>query len=588
MSDQPLASTARAWLLTYFKRYRGRLILGTLCELISVVFALFIPRFIGRAIDSLEQSGVTNQKIWEASLTIIGASAVSGVFFYFQQRTMVNTSRYIEHDLRQDFYAHLQRLPLQFYQSHRIGDLMARTTSDLGVVRQLVGQAIIYVERALFRVLIVVPFMLLISIKLTLILIVTMPLVSLTVKYFGRQIRARFEEIQAFFSAINTRAQENLTGVRVVRAYGQEQNEIDEFGLLNREYIDRNLKLVRLSAILRPLLALLIGLGFVAILWLGGSETIRGRMTVGDFVAFTLYFEQLIWPLTAIGYITNVIQRGAVSLKRMHQIMMVEPGITDTRNTRPAPAIKGCIEFRHLTYRYVPEGPAVLSDINLVIEPGKIIGITGRTGSGKSTLMNLIPRLLDAQPGMILIDGRPIHEFSLQQLRASIGYVPQETLLFSETLAENISFGAPTAQPHEIRWAAGVAALTDDVDGFPLGFETVIGERGITLSGGQKQRAAIARAIIRRPRILILDDALSQVDSHTEDHVLTHLRALMREQATLIVSHRISTIKDADLICVLEKGRIVMQGKHEELVRAGGVYFELWERQKLEQELAAT
>lgn len=588
MSNQPLFSTSRAWLLSYLNKYKLRLILGSFCELVSVVFSLLIPTLIGQSIDRLAQVGVTNERIWEAALTIIGVSLVSGVFFYFQQRTMVNTSRYIEHDLRQDFYAHLQRLPLEFYQSHRIGDLMARTTSDLGVVRQLVGQAIIYVERAFFRVLIVVPFMLLISVKLTLILIATMPLVSLTVKYFGRRIRARFEEIQAFFGAINTRAQENLTGVRVVRAYAQEQNEIDEFGLLNREYVDRNLKLVRLSAIFRPLLALLIGLGFVAILWLGGSETIRGRMTVGDFVAFTLYFEQLIWPLTAIGYITNVIQRGAVSLKRMHQIMLVEPSVTDTPNTRPLPGIKGQIEFRDLTYRYVPEGPAVLSDINLVIEPGKIIGFIGRTGSGKSTLMNLIPRLLDAQLGMVLIDGRPIHDLSLQQLRASIGYVPQETLLFSETLAENISFGALAAQAHEIRWAADVAALRDDVDGFPLGYDTFIGERGITLSGGQKQRAAIARAIIRRPRILILDDALSQVDTDTEDQVLTHLRTLMREQTTLIVSHRISTIKDADLICVLEQGRIVMQGAHDELLRAGGIYVELCERQKLEAELATT
>lgn len=588
MSNQPLINNSRAWLLTYLKQYKAALIIGTLCELAAVVFALLIPRLIGQAIDSLAESGVTHQKIWQAALTIMGVTLVSGFFFYFQQRTMVNVSRYIEHDLRRDFYSHLQRLPMEFFQSHRIGDLMARTTSDLGIVRQLVGQAIIYIERSLFRVLVVLPFMLLISVRLTLILVVTMPLVSLTVKYFGRRIRNRFEEVQQFFGEITARTQENLTSVRVVRAYGQEQHEIAEFGRLNREYVGSNLGLARVSAIFRPLLALLTGLGFVAILWIGGREIVEGRMTIGDFVAFSLYFEQLVWPLTAIGYITNVIQRGSVSLNRMHQIMRVQPAITDLPNASTVSEIKGCIEFRDLTFRYAPDGPAVLDKINLRIEPGMIVGFTGRAGSGKSTLMNLIPRLLDAEPGMVLIDGRPTQELSLRQLRSSIGYVLQETLLFSNTLAENISFGAPGAQLDQIKWAAKIAGLTGDIDQFPQGYETVVGERGITLSGGQKQRTAIARAVIRQPQILILDDALSSVDTQTEHEVLTQLRSVMRERTTLVVSHRISTIKDADLICVLEDGCIVMQGTHDELMRAGGEYVELYERQSLEEELAAT
>ena len=587
MSDQSFI-TSRAWLITYLKRYRGLLVLGTICELISVALSLMIPRLIGRAIDQLGQTGVTHQTLWQAAATIMGVTLVSGIFFYLQQRTMVTTSRYIDHDVRHDFYSHLQRLPLEFFQSHRTGDLMARCTSDLGMVRQLVGQAIIYVERSLFRVLIVIPFMLLISVKLTLLLLVTMPLVSLTVRYFGRRIRERFEEIQAFFSEICSRTQENLTGVRVVRAYRQEQHEINEFRRLNHQYIERNLKLVRLSAVFRPLLTLLTGLGFVAIFWVGAGETVQGRMTVGDFVAFNLYFMQLIWPLTAIGYITNVLQRGAVSLKRIHDIMLIEPAIRDEPNTRPGIDIKGSIEFRDLTFRYTTDGPPVLSKINLVVEPGKVVAFAGQTGSGKSTLMHLIPRLLDAEPGMVLIDGHPIRELSLQQLRASIGYVPQETILFSETLAENIAFGAPDAQQIEIEKSGELAGLRDDVDGFPAGYQTLVGERGITLSGGQKQRTAIARAVVRQPRILILDDALSAVDTHTEHRILEQLRNAMRQQTILIASHRISTIKDADLICVLDQGEIVMRGTHDELMHAGGKYVDLCLRQTLEEQIAAT
>ncbi|HEU4834252.1 MAG TPA: ABC transporter ATP-binding protein [Pyrinomonadaceae bacterium] len=586
MGDQSFRPS-RAWLLTYLKKYRGLLLLGSFCELVSVALSLTIPRVIGRAIDHMGQAGVTYQSLWQAAATIMGVTVVSGIFFYLQQRTMVTTSRHIDYDLRQDFYAHLQRLPLEFYQSRRIGDLMARSTSDLGMVRQLVGQAIIYIERSLFRVLIVVPFMLLISVKLTLLLLITMPLVSLTVRYFGRRIRERFEDIQSFFGEISSRTQENLTGVRVVRAYMQEQNEIDEYRRLNHEYVDRNLRLVRLSAVLRPLIAVLTGLGFVAIFWVGGGETVRGRMTVGDFVAFNLYFGQLIWPLTAIGYITNVLQRGAVSVKRIHDIMLVEPAISDGPNTRSID-VKGAIEFRDLTFRYTPDGPPVLNKINLVVEPGKVVAFAGQTGSGKSTLMNLIPRLLDAEPGMVLIDGHPIRELSLQQLRASIGYVPQETVLFSETLAENIAFGAPEARPVEIEKAGELAGLSEDVHGFPEGYQTLVGERGITLSGGQKQRTAIARAVIRRPRILVLDDALSAVDTYTEQRILEHLRDVMRQQTTLIVSHRISTIKDADLICVLDHGEIVMRGTHDELMRAGGKYVDLCERQALEEQIAAT
>ncbi|HYG09523.1 MAG TPA: ABC transporter ATP-binding protein, partial [Pyrinomonadaceae bacterium] len=445
-----------------------------------------------------------------------------------------------------------------------------------------------YTLQTVFVVVLILPLMLRISVRLTLLLFVTMPLVSLTVKFFGQQVHVRFEKIQDFFAQISARAQENFTGVRVVRAYAQEEAEIAVFKKLNREYADRNLGLVRIDAVMRPLMQALIGLGFVLILWYGGMLAVNGRITVGQFTEFNLYLTRLIWPLIALGYVVNLYQRGTASLKRMNAVFAVKPAIADAEGVRTQPPIKGRIEFRNLTFSYSEHLPPVLRDINLLIEAGQTVAFVGRTGTGKSTLMNLLPRLMDAPRGTVLIDDVPLANYPLAQLRSSIGYVPQESFLFSESLAENIAFGVERAERAEIEWAAEIAGLSEDIRSFPEGFDTLVGERGITLSGGQKQRTAIARAVLRQPRILILDDALSSVDTYTEEKILAQLRGVMRERTSLIVSHRVSTVRDADLICVLDEGRIIERGTHDELLTRGGEYAALYERQLLEEELAAS
>lgn len=591
----------------YFWRYRWQFVFGGLCVLmLNGIWAIF-PQIIQRAIDGLNQS-VTRQKLLTYTLALIGVSAAKALFQFLTRWKLIGISREIEFDLRNDLFQHLEGLSYSYYQRTRTGDIMARATNDLNAVRMLLGPAIMYSANTIVFTAFAFFFMYRYSPRLTVYAFVPLPIVSIVIQYFGRKIHERFERIQAMFSDISAKAQENFSGVRVLRAFVQEQAEINAFEKANQEYIARSLKLVRLMGMLWPTLELMLGLAIVMVLWLGGREVIhhnmdpRTGMTVGDFVAFTTYMVQLTWPIIALGWVINIVQRGTASMQRINEIFAETPEITDAA-AAPALAttpIQGGIEFRNLNFSYngttTPAGakaaPAggpgtrVLKDVNLRIPTGSSLAIVGPTGSGKSTLVNLIPRIYDAAPGMVRLDGKPIGEYPLETLRRNIGFVPQETFLFSESVGENIAFGAETASEEEIRAAARGASIAAEIEEFPEQYKTVVGERGIALSGGQKQRTAIARAILRDPRILVLDDALSSVDTYTEEKILEHLREVMQGRTTVFISHRVSTVKNADQIAVLHSGSIVELGTHDELLARNGYYTDLYNKQLLEEELA--
>ena len=573
-------------LFPYMKKYRRSFAVGIICVFFNNGIWILFPQVIRMAVDDLHL-GVTRQKLFTYALLLLAIAGVKGIFQFLTRWIMISISREIEFDLRNDLFRHLEKLSYSFYQRTRTGDIMARATNDLNAVRMLLGPAIMYSANTIVFTAGALAFMLSISPRLTLYAFLPLPVVSIVIQYFGRQIHERFEKIQAMFSEISARAQENFSGVRVIRAYVQEEAEIASFEAANQEYIGRSLKLVRLMGMLWPTLEIMLGFAIVLVLWLGGREVLQGRMSVGEFVAFNTYMVQLTWPVIALGWVINIFQRGTASMGRINEILTEKPEIADgieaDKSVRPT-QITGEIEFRNLNFAY--NGTAVLHDINLRIPDGSSLAIVGPTGSGKTTLVSLIPRIYDAAPGTVLIDGRPVREYPLEMLRQNIGFVPQETFLFSESVRENVAFGVPGASDSDIRSAARGASIAEDIESFPEQYQTLVGERGITLSGGQKQRTAIARALIRNPRILVLDDALASVDTHTEDKILNHLREIMAGRTTIFISHRVSTVRNADMIAVLHGGRIVELGTHEELLSRNGYYTDLYNKQLLEEELA--
>jgi ATP-binding cassette, subfamily B, multidrug efflux pump len=569
----------------YFVRYKTKLFWGFIFILLSNLGTVYVPLLMKDAINELEMTA-TIEQMFEYAVYIIIVSLFAGIFRFLIRQTIIVVSREIEFDLRYDFWKHLQRLPLRYFQNNSTGNIMAHATNDINSVRTFLGPAVMYSIDTLIRLVMVVGIMISLNPELTFYSLLPLPLLSYMVFKVGKLIHEKYTLIQEKFSDLTTKAQENFSGIRVVKSYVREENEIKDFKKLSKEYLTRNMNMVRIQALIHPILFLITGLSTIIVIWYGGAKVISNEMNLGDIAAFIIYLGILIWPMIALGWVINIIQQGEASMKRLNKIFHEEYEVDDSHLTNHSiREIKGTIEFKNVSFRYGENLPFILKNVDLKIERGSTIAIMGYTGSGKTTLVNLLPRLYDVTDGEILIDGKNIKTFPLDILRTEIGIVQQESFLFSDNIINNISYGLREPSRDKVIEVSKIANFDKDIEAFPKGFDTMVGERGITFSGGQKQRASLARALAINPKILILDDSFSAVDTHTEEEILKNLKDFMQDRTSIIISHRISTVKDADKIIVLSDGKIAEEGTHESLVSLSGIYADLHYKQLLEKEL---